>query len=200
MMLTEVTAVPTEALPIDALKEHLRLGSGFAMAPAQDTLLESYLRAALATIEGRVAKALYQRRFSWRVEDWSGAGEVAFPVAPVESIISVTLFKSDGSQALVSAAEYRLVPEVHRPRLVGAGTALPTVPTGGHAVVEFAAGFGAAWEDIPADLRQAVLLLAADYYEHRHDDGATQVGLPFGVVTLIERWRQIRILGGRGRT
>jgi uncharacterized phiE125 gp8 family phage protein len=61
------------------------------------------------------------------------------------------------------------------------------------------AGFGPGWTDLPVDLRQAVLLLASEYYEHRHDDGAQAAGLPFGVVTLIERWRTVRILGG-GRT
>ena len=33
-------------------------------------------------------------------------------------------------------------------------------------------------------VQQAVLLLAAEFYEHRHDDGTSGAGLPFGVVTL----------------
>jgi uncharacterized phiE125 gp8 family phage protein len=45
-------------------------------------------------------------------------------------------------------------------------------------------------------LAQAVLLLAAEYYEHRSDTGARDGGLPFSVVTLIERWRTVRVLGG----
>ena len=61
----------------------------------------------------------------------------------------------------------------------------------------FDAGFGVAWTDVPVDLRQAVLLLAGEFYEHRHDDGAQTAGLPFGVVTLIERWRNVRLLGGK---
>ena len=75
-------------------------------------------------------------------------------------------------------------------------TALPAIPSDGLVKVVFDAGFGAAWTDVPVDLRQAVLLLASEYYEHRHDDGAQAAGLPFGVVTLIERWRTVRILGG----
>ena len=35
MMLTEQTAVPAAALPVQALKDHLRLGSGFADAGLQ---------------------------------------------------------------------------------------------------------------------------------------------------------------------
>jgi hypothetical protein len=35
---------------------------------------------------------------------------------------------------------------------------LPPVPSEGQAVIEFDAGFGPAWGDVPADLQQAVLL------------------------------------------
>ncbi len=100
---------------------------------------------------------------------------------------------------VIPAAQVRLIADLHRPRVAGVGTVLPSVPTNGRAVVEFDAGFGPAWANVPADLQQAVLLLAAEYYEHRHDDSSTETGLPFGVVTLIERWRQVRILGGGGR-
>jgi uncharacterized phiE125 gp8 family phage protein len=198
MMLTEETPVPSAALPVEELKDHLRLGSGFADDALQDGLIESYLRAALAAIEGRIGKMLFRRRFLW-VRDCWGETEQALPVAPVSSIVSVTLVDAAGGEAVVPAASYRLIPDLHRPRLAGLGTSLPTVPAEGQVRVVFDAGFGTAWADLPVDLRQAVLLLAAEFYEHRHDDGAQAAGLPFGVVTLIERWRTVRILGG-GRT
>ena len=72
---------------------------------------------------------------------------------------------------------------------------MPASPTGGAAGVLFEAGFGAAWSDVPADLAQAVLLLAAEFYEARIEDGARS-GLPLAVQALIERWRIVRVLGG----
>ena len=63
MVLTEQTAVPTAALPIQEFKDHLRLGTGFADDGVQDALAEGYLRAALAAIEGRIGKALIARDF-----------------------------------------------------------------------------------------------------------------------------------------
>jgi uncharacterized phiE125 gp8 family phage protein len=117
----------------------------------------------------------------------------------VDGVVSVTLVDAAGGETLVAATSYRLVSDTHRPRLVGRGFSLPTIPTDGMVKVVFDAGFGPDWTDVPVDLRQAVLLLASEYYEHRHDDGAQGAGLPFGVVTLIERWRTVRILGG-GRT
>ncbi|MBP9183943.1 MAG: hypothetical protein KBF78_12480 [Fuscovulum sp.] len=200
MMLTEVTAVPQAALPVDALKDHLRLGAGFPLPTGQDALLESYLRAAMAAIEGRIAKALIRRRFRWTLEDWRDPSEVPLPIAPVSAVVSVKLVDEVGGETVLPGTSWRLVSDLHRPKLAGNGSVLPPVPSDGQAVIEFDAGFGPAWGDVPADLQQAVLLLAAEYYEHRHDDGSAGAGLPFGVVTLLERWRQIRILGGKGRT
>lgn len=196
MMLTEETPVPTAALPVEEMKDHLRLGSGFADDGLQDGLIESHLRAAMAVIEGRIGKMLYRRRFLWLLDCWRDA-EQAFPVSPVAAIVSLTLVDAAGGEVLVPVGAYRLVPDLHRPRLAGRGAALPVIPTEGMAKVVFEAGFGPGWTDVPVDLRQAVLLLASEYYEHRHDDGTQASGLPFGVVTLIERWRNVRLLGGK---
>lgn len=195
MMLTEETPVPSAALPVEEMKDHLRLGSGFADDALQDGLIESQLRAAMAAIEGRIGKMLFRRRFLWVLNCWR-SDEQALPVAPVASIESVTLVDAAGGEIVVSPSSYRLVPDLQRPRLAGLGTSLPAIPTDGMAKVVFDAGFGLSWTDLPVDLRQAVLLLAGEYYEHRHDDGSQVAGLPFGVVTLIERWRTVRILGG----
>jgi uncharacterized phiE125 gp8 family phage protein len=154
----------------------------------------------MAAIEGRIAKALIRRRFRWTLEDWRDPSEVPLPIAPVSAVVSVKLVDEVGGETVLPGTSWRLVSDLHRPKLAGNGSVLPPVPSDGQAVIEFDAGFGPAWGDVPADLQQAVLLLAAEYYEHRHDDGSAGAGLPFGVVTLLERWRQIRILGGKGRT
>ena len=75
------------------------------------------------------------------------------------------------------AAGWRLVPDMARPRIEALGAALPMIPSGGRVEIDFTAGFGTGWSDVPADLRQAVLLLAAQYYELRHDGGAERAGV-----------------------
>lgn len=196
MILIEQTTVPALALPVQQLKDHLRLGTGFADDTLQDALIESYLRAALATIEGRIGKALIARRFLWRLENWRHGNEQALPIAPVTELVSVTVHDGLGGVAVVPAQSYRLVPDTHRPKIVGFGSSLPTIPSEGRVEVVFDAGFGTAWAQVPADLGQAVLLLAAEYYEHRHDGGIREAGLPMTVLTLIDRWRTVRVLGG----
>lgn len=196
MMLTEVTGVAAQALPVQALKDHLRLGSGFSDDGLQDGLIEGYLRAAMAAIEARIGKVLLARRLKLVLADWRRAGEQALPVAPVTALVSVALVDVNEVTLPVAVDRYRLVQDMHRPKLVAAGVLLPTVPTDGRAEVVFDAGFGAVWAAVPADLAQAVLLLAAEYYENRHDLGQRVAGVPLAVQALIERWRTVRVLGG----
>ncbi|MFC3180080.1 head-tail connector protein [Cypionkella sinensis] len=196
MMLTEITSVAAASLPVQALKDHLRLGSGFADDGMQDGLIESYLRAAMAAIEGRIGKVLLARRFQLTLQDWRARGEQPLPVAPVTALVSVTLVDVNAVSTVVGVDRYRLVQDTHRPKLIAAGVLLPTVPVDGRVEVVFDAGFGAAWGAVPVDLAQAVLLLAAEFYENRHDMGQRVAGVPLAVQALIERWRTVRVLGG----
>ena len=200
-MLTELDPLADAALPVAEFRDHLKLGTGFADADAQDGALGAYLRAALAAIEGRIGKALIARRFRWRIAAWRAPDAQPLPLAPVSEILALETVDRDGTAVAVPAERFALVPDFQRPKIAATGAALPAIPTEGTAQIEFRAGFGAAWTDVPVDLRQAVLMLAARYYEGRHE-GALQAGgtaLPFGVLALIERWRTVRVLGG-GRT
>lgn len=197
MMLVELTTTPGTAIPVAEFKDHLRLGTGFADDGVQDSVLESYLRSALSAIEARTGKALFARSFQWTLTAWRDLAAQALPVAPVTAITSLTITDRLGNQELIAADKYVLEQDMHRPRLVATTFCLPAIPVAGSAVIVFDAGFGAAWTDIPHDLRQAVLLLAAHYYEYRSDvsAGATRE-IPHGVSSLIQRYRNVRLFGG----
>lgn len=196
MVLSEETTVAREALPLAELRDHLRLGTGFAEEGLQDGLLESYLRAALAAIEARIGKVLMARRFLWVLEDWRDPVAQALPVAPVRSIETVELVDASGEVLTVDPERYRLAVDAHRPRLAARGMLLPSAPADGRVRVRFDAGFGPDWADVPVDLRQAVILLAGEFYERRSEMGLREAGLSFGVMALIEKWRTVRVLGG----
>lgn len=197
MNLTELTTVPDSALPLQAFKNQLRLGTGFGEDTLQDAVLNGVLRAAIAAIEGRVGKALVARQFKLRIEDWQSLDEQTLPVAPVSAVASVTLVDQANVNTALVTTSYRLVPDTHRPKVAAVGVLFPAVPSYGHVDVVFSAGFGADWTFVPADLSQAVLILAAVYYEERHDNAPQSGALPHAVLALIERWRTVRLLGGK---
>ncbi|MFN3847376.1 MAG: hypothetical protein ACK4RZ_16375, partial [Paracoccaceae bacterium] len=175
-----------------------RLGTGFADDGMQDGLVVAHLRAAMAAIEGRTGKALLARRFLLRLSRWRDVrGAQALPTAPVAALVSVTILDANSVATVQADDQYRLEPDIARPRLIGARGILPTIPEGGAVEIVFDAGFGAEWAAVPVDLAQAVMLLAAEFYEARHDGGRGGPALPMAVQALIERWRTVRVLGGR---
>lgn len=197
MILTEVNAPPTAAVPVRAFAEHLRLGSGFADDGSQDAVLELYLRAAMAAIEARLGRVLLAREFAWTVTHWREDASQGLPIAPVQAVTSVTLVGADGAETPVDPEAWSVLRDTQRPRLVGRfGRSLPRIPRSGHAEIRLIAGFGVTWGDVPADLRQAVFLLAAHYYENRADAAPNGAAMPFGVLVLIESYRATRIGGG----
>ena len=199
MMLIEETVPKIEALPVAALREHLRLGTGFEIADdtAETTALAGYLRAAIAAIEARTGKVLLTRRFRMQLDDWRDRLGQPLPMAPVISVQSISIDDGRGTVTDLPVENWRLVPDSQRPMILPAGVILPHVPRLGLLTITFTAGFGEDWGSVPADLAQAALLLAARYYEDRSFEG-TRGAMPFGVSSLIERWRQVRTLGGRG--
>lgn len=198
MILTEVSAPPAAAVPVRAFAEHLALGSGFADDGAQDAVLELYLRAAMAAVEARLGRALLAREFAWSVACWREAASQAMPIGPVGAVASVTLIAADGSEEAADPESWSVVRDSQRPRLVGRfGRSLPRIPRSGRAEIRFTAGFGETWDAVPADLRQAVFLLAAHFYENRSETGSVAGSMPFGVLMLLEAYRTTRI-GGSG--
>ncbi len=195
MMLVEETTVPQTALPVLHFKEHLRLGTGFSDDGVQDGVLEGFLRAALAAIEARTGKILIEREFSWSLTLWRQPDRQVLPVAPVSAIVEIVLTDAAGVEVPIVPAAYRLVPDMQRPVVMALGTNFPPVPLNGQVRIGFLAGFGPDWTDLPADLAQAVLMLATHYYEYRHDMALGSGCMPFGVTALIERYRMIRLSG-----
>ncbi|WP_377186954.1 head-tail connector protein [Ruegeria meonggei] len=196
MMLIEETAIADAALPVDQFKAHLRLGTGFAEDNVQDEVLKSFLRAAIAAIEARTGKVLIERSFSWSLTNWRApAGEV-LPVAPVKTIDMVTVADAAGTTGPAAPDSYRLEQDSQRPRLRPVKSTLPGIATGGSVKIAFTAGMSPDWGGLPADLGQAVLLLAAHYYEYRDETALGAGCMPFGVTSLIQRYRIVRFGAG----
>ncbi|MDO6458840.1 head-tail connector protein [Celeribacter halophilus] len=197
MMLMEQTQMATAALPVAEFRDHMRLGTGFDDDGVQDGGLETFLRAAIAAVEGRTGKVLISRDFLYTLRAWRDLGAQVLPVAPVTAINSFVIVDRTGAETTIDAAKYMLEQDMQRPRLVSTGFVLPQIPVAGEARIAFTAGFASRWSDLPADLAQAVFLLAAHYYEHRHETAVGEALMPFGVRTLLERYRTLRLFGGR---
>lgn len=197
MILIEQIQVPDGALPIAEFRDHLQLGSGFADDGFQDAVLLPQLRAATAAIEADIGKAVLRRTFRYVVTAWRDLAHEVLPLAPVTVIQSFSVTDLSGAVEVIPVSGYRLVEDTHRPQLKWLGLVLPTIPVGGKAEIVFEAGYSADWTGVPSDLKQAVLTLAAKFYENR--SGADVARVPSVVSALLKAYRPIRLFGGGRR-
>lgn len=196
MMLIEQTQAPDAALPVNEFRDHLQLGSGFADDGLQDAVLLAVLKAAFASVERETGKVLLTKQFQYVVTAWRSLERQVLPVAPVTNLVSLTITDMAENATVIDASDYSLVKDTHRPALCWGGLVLPTIPVGGTAEIVFEAGFGAAWGDVPADLAQAVLMLAAHFYDNRSAIAERAKPLPMGVKALLMGHRDVRLFGG----
>ena len=196
MLLSELTSIGAELLPIQSLKDHLRLGSGFAEDDLQDGLVETYLRTAISVIEGKIGIVLVARNFALDVTAWPTQDRLNFPVRPVTEVNMIERIASDGSKSALNGDAFQLIPDSLSPRLQATGTCFPSIAKGQSVLITFGAGFGPAWDDVPSDLHHAVLVLAAHFYENRAGSFDANTSLPMVVQSLIERHRPVRLFKG----
>lgn len=195
-MLIEETPIAKARLPVEPFRAHMRLGTGFGLDDVQDAVIVAFLRAAIAAAEARTGRCLLSRDFVLTVSEWHAADAHRFPVLPVTTILEVVHVAGDGTRTIAAPASYWLDRTGDRPRLRAITGNLPTLGAAETAEVSFAAGAASTWEEVPADLQQAVLMLAAHYYEYRNDTGLSEGCMPFGVSSLLEHYRIMRL--GKG--
>lgn len=189
MYLSQLTTPSMLPVSVAELSGHLRLGSGFADDGAEDALLAAFIGSAAASLERALSLAFGVRTYELRCSRWDRSGGVALPVGPVGAVSAVSIVTPAG-ETVLDPARWRLEPG--RPaRLVPGSVALPALSEGEAAKIVFTAGHAAA-ADMPADLRHAVTLLAAEFYEHR-SGGFSEGGFPPAVEALIARYRPVRL-------
>ena len=188
-----VTAPPAlEPVSLAEAKAHLRLDGA-----DEDALVERLIAAARRHVEHLTGLALISQGWSAFLDRWPRDGTVRLPVAPVRAVADVLVHPEDGPPAALDPAHY-VVDAASRPaRVMLRGSRHGPVPgrrVNGIEVV-FIAGFGDAPQDVPAELVQAVLLIAAHWFENRAAvaDPAEAAELPLAAASLIAAHRRARL-------
>ncbi len=185
-MLEQLTPPAALAIPIETLAEHLHLNTAAPELDESDTL-QRFIEAATATIERQIQTAFIMQTWRWTTATWCAP----LPLTPVAGIESVEVI--DGAGEAVPWDGWFLIDASQQRVGTRKGQTRPSILKDGYAVITFTTGYGTGWTDIPPDLRQAITLLAAHYYEHRDAVDDQLAALPFGVISLIAPYRPIRL-------
>ena len=161
-----------------------------------DDIIAALIAGSRIHVETQTRRALITQ--SWRLvrDVWPELGCVPVLPVPLRTLDAARVYKSDGSTLAIDLAAFTVDKAAAPARLAFMRGALP-VP--GRAVagieIDVTCGYGAAPENVPAPLRQAIRLLVAHWYENR---GLVAIGqqiavLPQTVAALIAPYRVLAL-------
>ncbi len=164
--LTLITPPALEPVTLVEAKAHLRVESA-----QDDTLITALIVAARQSAEIWLGRALITQ--TWRLLE-DAAPEGRFLELPRAPLLSVTHVKSydDTDAATIFPASAYFVDTARQPGRVvlRVGAVWPTVSRAANGFeVQFAAGYGPAASDVPAAIRQGLLIHLASLYAARGD-------------------------------
>lgn len=161
---------------------------------SEDALISGLIKAARAEVEAQTGMALIDQSWRLAMDFWPYSRVVRLRRHPVKEILSVTVYGAEGEAAILDPAGYE-ADLVSRPaRLHFMAPPAPERRLNG-IEVDFVAGFGEAGTDVPDQLRRAVLLLTAYWYEIRAGHGTVgrPSSIPSGFDRLIAGYRTGRL-------
>ncbi len=183
-----VTQPTAEPVALSEAKAHLRIDSS-----AEDGVVEALIAAARTDVERRTGRALMPQGWRIALDKVPASGLVRLAPGPVASVDAVTVYGADGSPEVVSASDYALDTASMPARLkfetaIEPGRALNGIE------IDLTCGYASA-DDVPAPLKQAILLLVAFWFEHREAApmGVVSAEQAFGIDALLAGFRTPRL-------
>jgi uncharacterized phiE125 gp8 family phage protein len=190
-MLIALSSPAPDLAQIADLAGQLRLPEGTAADPATAALLARLLQTARVRVERLTGRALGLRQVELRAASWREP--VAVPLRPVVTLDAVATVDAAGATSPLNRADWRMG-SGEEPSVVYVGPwPPPEPPPGGHGAATLTVGYGPAWGDAPADLREAVTLLAANGFEDGAAGRDAAAALPLSVAALVEPYRRMRL-------
>lgn len=182
--LKQIEGVTTSPVDLASVKDHLRVET-----TDEDVLLQSYVDAAIAYLEGPYGGGFVLGTQVWEYYLDRFQAEIALPLYPVQSVDEIRYVDDDGQESTLASTDFR-TDTVSNPARIRPGYDITWPVTRAlepNAVtVQFTAGF----DPLPADLRQLVMFLVAHYYEMRSPvlAGASS-SVEFTIESILSKYR-----------
>ena len=164
---------------------------------AEDGFISTLITAARLHIEGTTGRALISQ--SWRTicDSWPENRQIILPVAPLLSITQIIVYDSEGSPTSLGLAQFQPETKTAPARIFVPSSiaGLPEMREHNGIEIDYVAGHGSLGSDVPADLRQALLMLVGYWFENR--DAVVIAGsgavVPPGFEALVGTYRGVQL-------
>lgn len=160
---------------------------------AEDGLIETLIGAARLHVEGVTGKALMAQ--SWRIvlDGWPIEGWLRLPMVPLIAVTAVSAIDGNGASHEIGLDQFRS--EADRLIVPRSVSGMPMLQERQGIEIDYEAGFGTEPEDVPKDLKQAMLGLIAHWHEHRDAVIVAGTGavVPSGFDRLVGAYKRVRL-------
>ncbi len=184
MALSLLSPPAVQAVDLALVKAHLRVdGTG------EDDLIKSYVDAATAYLEGPfglTGRALVTQTWRLEVDEWPRGGVLRSPFAPIQSV-AVSYLDGAGAYVPLDGALYRLFAD---------RVSVESAPASAGVRFDLTVGYGDRPEDVPAQIRQAILIMVGDMYRLTESvaGGAMQAApVAASVDNLVRPFRRVML-------
>lgn len=179
------TAPVAEPVTLDEAKSQLRI-----LHSDEDDLLNRFIVAARNYVEAITGRALITQTWDLTLDDFPAreSGLIELPKAPLQSVTSVTYTDTAGDPQTWDAGEYVVSTASRVGKIYPAyGYQWPSTQAQREAVaVRFVAGYGDDVDDVPDDIRHAILMLIGHYDRFREAiTDLNTIDVPYGVRALL---------------
>ena len=182
MGLVQSTAPVSEPVPIDDLRDHLRIDD------SEDIYVQTLARAAREWCEMFTRRQFVDATYQLTLDEFSDAMELPRP--PLDSVTSIAYIDEDGNSQILDSSIYSVDTGVE-PGLVrlAYNQSWPAIRSTPNAVtITYIAGYGGPVA-VPAVCKHAIKLLVGHWYENREDvvvsDRVRVIKVPTSVETLL---------------
>lgn len=176
----------SEPLSLTDAKAFLRVEHG-----DDDEVITALIAAARVHVEAMTRRALLMQTWRFVLDAWPPGGRFAPRIGPLRDLVAARVIDADGEAREIDGESF--VVDGAANVIAAPCFALPT-PGRAQAGIELdvICGYGADASDVPTDLRQAIRLLLAHWYDNRVAtvDGALA---PAGVSALLKPYRMLAL-------
>lgn len=187
MTLSMLAGPELEPISVAEAKLYLRVDHD-----AENDVIAALITTARLHVERVTRRAIMQQTWRLYADDLSKNNMLEIGIGPVREVIQALCYDQDGDPFVIAPEDYIVDVSSVPARIKFHFRSKPDRPRllNGYEI-DFIAGFGSTTLDIPADLRQAVIMLVAHWYENRSavTNGMSASVTPKGVCDLIQPYR-----------
>ena len=175
-----------EPLTLIEAKAFMRVDHG-----DDDDVITALIAAARVHVEAMTRRALLAQTWRFVLDAWPRDGRFAPRIAPLRDLVAARVFDADGTARDIDGESFVVDPASNAIAAPCFALPVPGRATAGIAL-DVRCGYGAEAGDVPADLRQAIRLLLAHWYDNRvaTADGAA---VPVSVSALLAPYRMLAL-------